>query len=208
MELDYHYNPSGIRGEPRYVEGVVKLTKLHGSIDWKFENNNIVKIPLPFGSEIDDLKRYIKNILESVVIFPNSSKAYETSFFPYPELFRDFSLAICRPNSVLVTYGYGFGDSHINRIILDMLTIPSTHLVIISFDKAGERIENFIEQCNSAQLTLLVGNELGDFEKLVTYYVPKPAIDKISERERKILERRGEKEERDDMNFDLGKNTN
>ena len=34
LELDYHYNPPGIRGEPRYVEGVVKYTKLHGSIDW------------------------------------------------------------------------------------------------------------------------------------------------------------------------------
>lgn len=37
IDLDYHYNPPGIRGEPRYVEGVVKLTKLHGSLDWKFE---------------------------------------------------------------------------------------------------------------------------------------------------------------------------
>ncbi|MDR1180923.1 MAG: SIR2 family protein, partial [Bacteroidales bacterium] len=49
LELDYHYNPPGIRGEPRYVEGVVRFIKLHGSIDWKFEDDTIAKIPLEFG---------------------------------------------------------------------------------------------------------------------------------------------------------------
>lgn len=194
IDLDYHYNPPGIRGEPRYVEGVVKYTKLHGSIDWKFDGDRIIKVPLSFGCE-EELNKYFTNPLENVVIFPNSSKAYETSFFPYSELFRDFSGAICRPNSVLVTYGYGFGDSHINRIILDMLTIPSTHLVVISYDNASGRITNFIEKCNPSQLTLMIGSELGDFEKLVTYYLPKTAIDRITERERRILEKRGDKDE-------------
>jgi hypothetical protein len=30
LDVDLHYNPPGIRGEPRYLEGVVRLTKLHG----------------------------------------------------------------------------------------------------------------------------------------------------------------------------------
>lgn len=34
LDLDIHYNPPGIRGEPRYLEGVARLTKLHGSVDW------------------------------------------------------------------------------------------------------------------------------------------------------------------------------
>jgi len=187
IDLDYHYNPPGIRGEPRYVEGVVRFTKLHGSIDWKFEGDQIVKIPLPFGENVK--KDFFADPFDKVVIYPNSNKAIETAFFPYSELFRDFSTAICRPNSVLVTYGYGFGDSHINRIISDMLTIPSTHLVIISYD-ANDRIQNFINKCNEAQLTLLIGNELGNFENLTNYYLPKPAIDRITDREAKILEKR------------------
>jgi hypothetical protein len=188
VDLDYHYNPPGIRGEPRYVEGVVRYTKLHGSIDWQFENGQIVKNPLPFGAEVDD--KYFNNPYDRVVIYPNSAKAIETSFFPYSELFRDFSTAICRPNSVLVTYGYGFGDSHINRIIKDMLTIPSTHLVIISYDLANNRIQNFIERCNESQLTLLIGKELADIHNLTNYYLPKPAIDRITDRQIKILEKR------------------
>ncbi len=29
MDIDMHYNPPGIRGEPRYLEGVARFTKLH-----------------------------------------------------------------------------------------------------------------------------------------------------------------------------------
>jgi hypothetical protein len=188
IDLDYHYNPPGIRGEPRYVEGVVRFTKLHGSIDWKFDGDEIVRIPLPFGESVND--DFFSNPFDNVVIYPNSAKAIETTFFPYSELFRDFSTAICQPNSVLVTYGYGFGDSHINRIILDMLTIPSTHLVVISYDLANGRIQNFINKCNEAQITLLIGNELGNFENLTNYYLPKPAIDRITDRQARLLEKR------------------
>ena len=39
LDIDMHYNPSGIRGEPRYLEGVVRLTKLHGSLDWVYRNS-------------------------------------------------------------------------------------------------------------------------------------------------------------------------
>ena len=44
------------------------------------------------------------------MIYPNPAKDVETLAYPYAELFRDFAAAICRPNSVLVTFGYGFGD--------------------------------------------------------------------------------------------------
>jgi hypothetical protein len=189
MELDYHYNPPGIRGEPRYVEGVVRYTKLHGSLDWRFERGEIYKMPLPFGTELQESE--LVNPYETRVIYPNASKGIDTAYFPYSELFRDFSTAICRPNSVLVTYGYGFGDSHINAMIRDMLTIPSTHLVIISFDQAGDRIPKFVNQCNGSQLTLLIGSHFGHLRTLTEYYLPKSAIDCISERRQKIMEKRG-----------------
>jgi len=51
LDVDMHYNPPGIRGEPRYLEGVVRLTKLHGSIDWRYENRELRRIALPFGAE-------------------------------------------------------------------------------------------------------------------------------------------------------------
>lgn len=191
VELDYHYNPPGIRGEPRYVEGVVRLTKLHGSIDWQFNGSQIKRIAIPFGGSKDYLQDSITDPLHRAVIFPNPAKDIETAFYPYSELFRDFGSATSRPNSVLVTYGYSFGDSHINRVIQDMLTTPSTHLVIIAFDDQGAKIQNFVEAHNSAQITILFGKDFASLETLVEKLLPKPAIDPITERQRKLLERRG-----------------
>lgn len=191
LNYDYHYNPPGIRGEPRYVEGVVKYSKLHGSIDWKYEADSVFKRLLPFGAS-DTHPEIVENLSSSLLIYPNSSKGIETSFYPYSELFREFSTAICRPNSSLVTYGYGFGDSHINSVIEDMLSIPSTHLVIISYNDAKGRIKSFFEDKNPSQFTLLIGDELGSLDKLNKYYLPKSAIDRISIKKASLLKNRGE----------------
>lgn len=208
LELDYHYNPPGIRGEPRYVEGVARITKLHGSIDWKFAGEKIIRSLLPFGAE-DIHPEIPKNVTEQVVIYPNSSKDIETAFYPYAELFRDFSSAICQPNSVIITYGYGFGDSHINRVIEDMLTIPSTHLVVIAWDRnnakdgepvnfgsSRERIVKFLEDKNSAQCTLLIGEHFADLKNLVEFYLPKSAIDRLTVKMQKLKDNRGDRGDR------------
>ncbi len=190
LELDYHYNPPGIRGEPRYVEGVARITKLHGSIDWQFkEHGKIIRALLPFGA-IDTHPEIPQKAIDHVVIYPNSAKDIETAYYPYSELFRDFSTAICRPNSAVVTYGYGFGDSHINRIIADMFTIPSTHLVIIAYSDPGNRIQNFLKDKNRAQYTLLIGSHFGDLRHLVDGYLPKSAIDRLTTKMSDLINKR------------------
>jgi len=129
--------------------------------------------------------------LDSVMVYPNAAKDMETAEYPYAELFRDFAAAVCRPNSALVTYGYGFGDDHINRVIRDMLTIPSTHLVIISYDDPGKRIKRFCTRVgHKAQISLLLGSHFGNLPDLVSNYLPKPAIDLISARQTDLLKRR------------------
>lgn len=191
LDIDMHYNPPGIRGEPRYLEGVVRLTKLHGSLDWVYRNGFVRKVGLPFGP-VDDHPAINDQPNDSVMIYPNSAKDRETSEYPYVELFRDYAAAVCRPNSVLVTYGYGFGDEHINRTIADMLTIPSTHLVIISYGDEGGRISSFCEQLGrKAQISLLIGPHFGDMPTLVENYLPKPAIDRITIRQTELLRNRG-----------------
>lgn len=190
VEVDLHYNPPGIRGEPRYLEGVIKLTKLHGSIDWRFEEGRIRRYAIPFGAKANhpDLPQMP---FQKVMIYPNPAKDVETLEYPYAELFRDLASSLCRPNSVLITYGYGFGDDHINRIIIDMLSIPSTHLVIISYDKTSERIVKFCERVGHVpQISLLIGSHFGDLSNLTRYYLPKPAIDQITWRQTELLKRR------------------
>ncbi len=195
LGIDMHYNPPGIRGEPRYLEGVIRLTKLHGSIDWRQvdesgENDRIVRTTLPFGAARDH-SEVPKNIADGLMIYPIPAKDVETLEYPYAELFRDFAAAVCQPNAVLVTYGYGFGDDHINRILRDMLTIPSTHLAILSFDDAGGRIPTFCDRVGrDEQITLLIGPHFGDLAMLVDHYLPKPAIDSTTWRMVELLNRR------------------
>ena len=195
LNLDIHYNPPGIRGEPRYLEGVARLTKLHGSVDWVQNGGEIRRIGLPFGA--DEIEPYLKapglygaDALK-LMIYPNSAKDRETAEYPYVELFRDFAASICRPNNTLVTYGYGFGDEHINRVIHDMLTIPSTHLVVISYDDPiGRILQFYYDSAHYAQMSVLIGNNLGDITNLANDYLPKSAIDRTTIRMAELLQHR------------------
>lgn len=209
LNIDMHYNPPGMRGEPRYLEGVVRFTKLHGSVDWVYSNRDIRRVGLPFGSKsinpFLEAPGFVGMTIGDLMIYPNSAKDRETASYPYVELFRDFAAAICRPNNTLVVYGYSFGDEHINRVIEDMLTIPSTQLVIISYDDPIGRIRQIYEKvARSAQMTLLVGTQLGDLKTLVDYYLPKPSIDRTTFRMSELLKVRfgTEQAERDDDEMD------
>lgn len=190
LDIDVHYNPPGIRGEPRYLEGVVKLTKLHGSLDWCFESGELRRSAIPFGAKADH-PGLPKGVLERVMIYPNAAKDVETSEYPYADLFRDLSASICRPNSALVTYGYGFGDDHVNRVIRDMLAIPSTHLLIVSFSDPGDRISRFCSRLShDAQVSLMIGPHFGDLPNLVSHYLPQPASEFLTNRRAEIVRRR------------------
>ena len=211
LDLDMHYNPPGIRGEPRYLEGVVRFTKLHGSIDWIESNRDIRRIGLPFGAK--NIKSFLQvpglihQDCSQVLIYPNASKDRETTDYPYVELFRDFASALCRPNSTIVTYGYGFGDDHINRIIRDMLTIPSTHLVIIAFSDADGKIKHFYESLSKgAQISLVIGKDLADISILTNHFLPKPSIDKNTIRMGDILKRRYGGQENSEEEYTNNKN--
>jgi hypothetical protein len=211
LNIDMHYNPPGMRGEPRFLEGVARFTKLHGSVDWIYADRDIRRIGLPFGAE--DIKPFLSapGMLGvqplSLMIYPNASKDRETAAYPYVDLFRDFAAATCRPNSTLITYGYSFGDEHINRMIEDMLTIPSTHLVIISYgDPMGRIMETYERVGRPAQTTLLIGNNLGNLRTLVDQYMPKPAIDRTTFRMAELLKSRfGTTPEAENKKGDEGK---
>lgn len=195
LDLDMHYNPPGIRGEPRYLEGVARYTKLHGSVDWVQTGKDIRRIGLPFGAV--SVEPYLQApglggaTAHQLMIYPNAAKDRETADYPYVELFRDLAAAVCRPNSTLVTYGYSFGDEHINRVIRDMLAIPSTHLVVISYDDPlGRIMQTYEEMGRPSQISLLIGPAVADLTTLTENYLPKAAIDKTTFRMSELLKQR------------------
>ncbi|MEX0684439.1 MAG: SIR2 family protein [Balneolales bacterium] len=195
LNLDMHYNPPGIRGEPRYLEGVARFSKLHGSVDWINSERDIRRLGIPFGSKRIEPFLNAPGLTDSsigdLIIYPNSAKDRETADYPFVELFRDFAASACRPNNTLIAYGYSFGDEHINRIIEDMLTIPSTHLVIISYsDPLGLIMKTYERIGRPAQITLMIGEHLGNLKTLVDHYLPKSAIDRTTFRMSELLKTR------------------
>jgi SIR2-like domain len=202
LDVDIHYNPPGIRGEPRYLEGVIRLSKLHGSLDWRMDAGRLRRIPLEFGgSDVALEKPDDDEILKRLMVYPNAAKDVETLEFPYAELFRDFSAALCQPNSVLVTFGYGFGDDHVNRVIKDMLTLQSTHLLVISYGDPGNRIEGFLSGLRPERSSVLLGSHFGNLGVLVDHYMPQLSAERIllreAQRDRNLGAGTGESKDRD-----------
>lgn len=190
LSVDFHYNPPGIRGEPRYMEGVLRLSKLHGSVDWHLDGRTrrIVRRGIAFGAK--DAPSVPQHPVETVMIYPNAAKDVETTAYPYAELFRDFAEALCRPNAAAVLCGYGFGDDHINRVLADMLSLPSTHIVVFAYS-FDDRVKKFLDNvARDAQVSLLVGPHFAGLPQLTEHYLPKPAIDQITGRMAELLKRR------------------
>lgn len=180
LEIDYHYSPPGSVKEPHHLDGVIRFTKLHGSLDWNSDATDVVRTPTPFGS--------IPDKSADLLIYPVASKDRETAEYPYSDLFRDLSAALCRPNAALVTYGYGFGDDHINRAIRDMLTLPSTHLVIIAYGDPTGRIARFhSEHRHTGQVSLLFGPRYADLPALVERWLPWPAAEPLARAQVEIM---------------------
>lgn len=105
------------------------LYKLHGSINWIEKKDNIVQT-------------YEES--DNVIIYPTILKHRETAQTPYSELFRELSIQLQKPSSTLVTFGYGFGDDHINNIIFQNLA--NQDFTLIAFGDIEENKFKMIQE--------------------------------------------------------------
>ena len=122
------------------------LYKLHGSINWIEQENNIVQT-----SEGKD----------NVIIYPTILKHKETAQTPYSELFRELSIQLQKPNSTLVTLGYGFGDDHINNIIFQNLA--NQDFTLIAFGDIEENKLKMIQKHHGKNQNFhIIGGKIND----------------------------------------------
>lgn len=112
------------------IANFYNIYKIHGSINWVNKDSIVMEKPL----------ENVEN--ETIMIYPTPLKDRTTLMIPYSDLMRSMQQSLMKNNSILVTLGYSFSDDHINRIILNMLSIPSFRLVIFG---GGENIEKLIK---------------------------------------------------------------
>lgn len=104
------------------IKRLVRLYKIHGSIDWIDTENGIIQ----------SSQKINENEAERVIIYPTISKLFETQQTPYSELFREFSIKLQEKNTTLIVIGYGFSDSHVNNLITQALSKDDFTLIIFS----------------------------------------------------------------------------
>lgn len=90
--------------ELEYKQNVVDLLKIHGSLTWERENRIIYR----------KSKKQVKN---PILIFPSSNKYAQSYEEPYFDLFAKFQEILMQNNTLLITSGFSFGDSHIASMV-------------------------------------------------------------------------------------------
>jgi hypothetical protein len=130
------------------IRRYVKLYKIHGSIDWKY--NTDLKVITQTSVNVDEQK--------DIMIYPTIHKHLESQQTPYSELFREFTINLQKKNSTLIVMGYGFPDEHINQIISQSMNNEDFTLIIFG-NKDEEKASAFMHLHRGKQnLHFLGGN--------------------------------------------------
>ncbi|MGG3913340.1 SIR2 family protein [Rossellomorea vietnamensis] len=120
------------------IRNYVKLYKVHGSIDWYFNDAKVVQ-------------KSSNGDIDNVVIYPTINKHTETQQTPYSELFRALTISLQKPDSTLLVLGYGFPDQHINQLISQALSNEDFTLIIFGNreeDNAAEFLRGYQHKKN------------------------------------------------------------
>lgn len=122
------------------VSNFFNLYKIHGSINWIKEDNLDTDTPHILEKDIDLIRS--RKRFDSLMIYPTPQKDRTTLMVPYSDLFRIMQNNLLKKNSVLITLGYSFSDEHINRIILNALSVYDFRLVIFGDSAMIDRLRD------------------------------------------------------------------
>lgn len=119
-----------------FVDGIFQLYKLHGSVSWERDINNLSEI---YEVLEPDPER-------AVIIYPAKNKYQQAFIQPHLELLARFFDYLRLPNACLVVAGFGFSDDHLSEPIYAAIkSNPSLKLIIADkyiFNSINKPIES------------------------------------------------------------------
>ena len=131
QSFDLGYRNTQARGEARFGVYNIYLAKLHGSLTWREDAEQVYEVQaLSAGQHIQKFLDDPAKAELGLMVMPRAAKYMQTIGFVLGELFRRFSEFLSRPQTALVACGYGFGDEHINRLLRSALLNPTLQLVV------------------------------------------------------------------------------
>jgi hypothetical protein len=104
-----------------YLEGVIQLYKLHGSVTWARNDAQIFEKTSPTPDE-------------TCLIYPAKGKYQQSYIQPHLELISQYLSTLREPNTCLIVAGFGFNDDHLSEPILSAVkSNPHLRLIIVDF---------------------------------------------------------------------------
>ena len=144
---DYHALPECRRGRTVAVtvRGTINLYKLHGSMGWYLDCDNIARRVSP-GTPVPE--KWIP-----LLIPPQNRKTSDTGYAPYAALWSEFRGVLANDStrllSRLICVGYGMGDGHVNAVIQSALARPHFTLVIMARNLSEETFRQWVQYRNA-----------------------------------------------------------
>jgi hypothetical protein len=131
QSFDLGYRNTQARGEARFGVYNIYLAKLHGSLSWREEAEQVYEVQAFLAGQ--HIQKFLDDPAQTelgLMVMPRAAKYMQTVGYVLGELFRRFSEFLSRPQAALVVCGYGFGDEHINRLLRSALLNPTLQLVV------------------------------------------------------------------------------
>lgn len=148
----------------------INFVKLHGSVSWTKEGDDVLcrirkRDLLPVDKSPADIKGFVESY---AVVLPQTTK-FRTTLMErtYYELLRIYANELDKANTLLIAFGFSFGDSHILDITKKALKNPTLKLVAFAFNDAAraDLAAKFESLSNVDIVAPPVGEELG-FQRL------------------------------------------
>jgi hypothetical protein len=123
---------------------LVRLWKLHGSVNWEWEAGERAEVvrlgaSVPSGSP--------------AAIYPSDMKYEESQRVPFVVLQDRFRRALQTPETLVLVTGYSWGDGHLNEMLFDAAKRrPRTELVSFSFGPLPEPLATRAEALPNIQV--------------------------------------------------------
>lgn len=134
----------------------INLIKLHGSLSWvKRKDDILLRVEAMKLLDNDGThEERMKFISSCAVVLPHAAKFRETLMDrTYYDLLRIYANSLDRENTVLIAFGFSFGDEHIRDITMRALKNPTLRLMIFAFNSgARDRFAQLFEQYSNVEI--------------------------------------------------------
>lgn len=122
--------PTG-SGMPSFV---TRLWKIHGSVNWEYEERDGFRHVVRVGSGKAD---------RAAAIYPSDEKYDESRRVPFVVLMDRFRRSLAEKETLAFFTGYSFKDQHLNEILYDAARRhPRNHFVCFSFSDIPDALGN------------------------------------------------------------------